>query len=86
MKYLLVCSCFNMEKKAREAFSVLFPNEVSPTVVKGKDNIAKLSKSFDNEHIRAISKLTGKFAFYVHMNESNQITEEYNLITMKRTA
>lgn len=86
MRYLLTCSCFNMEKKAREAFSILFPNEVSPTVVKGRDRIYKLSQSLDNEHIKAISKLTGRFAYYVELNESNQITAEYNLITMQRIA
>lgn len=84
--YILICSCFNMEKKAREAFSILFPNEISPTVVKGRDRIYKLSQSLDNEHIKAISKLTGRFAYYVQLNESDQVTEEYNLITMQRIA
>ena len=85
MKYILCCTCFNMEKKAREAFSLLFPNEVSPTVVKGKDRIYKLSQELKNEHIKAISRLSGKFAYYVNLDE-NTIFEEYNLITGKRIA
>ena len=85
MKYILCCTCFNMEKKAREAFSLLFPNEVSPTVVKGKDRIYKLSQELKNEHIKAISRLSGKFAYYVNLDE-NTIFEEYNLITGKRVA
>ena len=86
MKYILCCTCFNMEKKAREAFSLLFPNEVSPTVVKGKDRIYKLSQTLNNEHIKAISKLSGKFAYYVELDDSNNIVKEYNLLTGKRTA
>lgn len=84
--YILVCSCFNMEKKARESFSVLFPDRVSPELIKGKDRIYKLAQSINNEHIKAISKLTGRFAFYVELDDDNIITAEYNLITMKRIA
>lgn len=86
MKYILICTCFNMEKKSREAFSLLFPNEVSPTVIKGKDHIYKLSLKLNNEHIKAISKLSGRFAYYVNLDDNNIITEEYNLITGQRIA
>ena len=75
-----------MEKKARESFSVLFPDRVSPELIKGKDRIYKLAQSINNEHIKAISKLTGRFAFYVELDDDNIITAEYNLITMKRIA
>ena len=85
MKYLLVCSCFNMEKKAREAFSVLFPNEVSPNVVKGRDRIYKLSQSLKSEHIKAISKLTGRFAYYIQI-EDGKIVCEYDLVKGTRIA
>lgn len=85
-KYILICSCFNMEKKAREAFSLLFPNEVSPTVINGKDRIYKLSLELNNEHIKAISKLSGRFAYYVELDESNKIVKEYNLTTGQRIA
>ena len=82
-KYLLICSCFNMTKKASEAFNVLFPNEVLPDIIKGKDRIHKFAEKINNDHIRAISKLSGKFAFYVEL-EDNKITKEYNLLTGRR--
>lgn len=82
-KFLLVCSCFNMTKKASEAFSVLFPNEILPTVVKGRDKIYKLSLEKDSPHIKAISRLSGKYAYYIEMDGQN-ILEEYNLLTGKR--
>lgn len=85
-KYILICSCFNMEKKAREAFSLLFPNEVSPDLVKGRDRIYRLSQELNNEHIKAISKLSGKFAYYVELDENNKIAKEYNLMTGQRIA
>lgn len=83
---ILCCTCFNMEKKAREAFSLLFPDRVSPDVVKGRDRIYKLAKKLNNDHILAISKLSGRFAYYVELDDSNTITKEINLISGRRTA
>lgn len=85
MKIILTCTCFNMKKKASEAFSLLFPNEVLPDIVKGRDRIYKLSQQLNNEHIKAISKLSGKFAYYVDL-DGNKITKEYDLLTGKRLA
>lgn len=81
--YILTCSCFRMDKKAAEAFSVLFPNMVLPTIIKGRDRIYKLSQQLKNEHIKAISKLTGKFAYYVELDDG-KIVKEYNLLTGNR--
>lgn len=84
MRVILTCSCFNMEKKAREAFSLLFPNEVSPQVIKGRDRIYKFAKTIGNDHILAISKLSGKYAYCVNLSEDNTILEEHNLLTGAR--
>lgn len=73
-----------MSKKASEAFSLLFPDQLLPQIVKGRDRIYKLGKELQNDHILAISKLSGKFAYYISM-EDNTIVEEYNLLTGKRT-
>lgn len=83
MKYILVCSCFNMGKKASEAFSLLFPNEVLPDIVKGRDRIYKLSQDISNDHIKAISRLSGKYAYYVEI-EGNKIVKEYDLLRGRR--
>lgn len=79
MKKLLVCTCFNQEKKAREAFSVLFPSEVCPDIIKGKDKIFKFAKEVNNKHIEAIAKLSGRFAYYVEL-DGNNIVKEYDLV------
>lgn len=85
MKYLLICSCFNMGKKASEAFALLFPNEVLPEIVKGRDRIYKLSQALGNDHIKAISKLSGKFAYFVELN-GDKVVKEYDLIRGSRIA
>lgn len=85
MKKILCCSCFRMDKKASEAFSVLFPNEVLPDIIKGKDRIYKFAKEINNDHITAISKLTGKFAYYVEL-DGDKIIEEYDLVKGTRLA
>lgn len=83
MKYILVCSCFNMSKKASEAFATIFPNEVLPDIIKGKDKIFKLATELKNEHIKAISKLSGRFAYYIDL-DGDKIVLEYDLIKGRR--
>lgn len=81
--YILICSCFRMDKKSREAFNLLFPNKVLPPIIKGRDRVYKLSQDIGNDHIKAISKLGGKYAYYVEMT-GNKIVREYDLLRGKR--
>lgn len=82
-QYILTCSCHNMSKRASEAFCLLYPNQVLPEIVKGRDRLYKLGKELGNDHILAISKLSGKFAYYVEI-EDNKIIKELNLLNGKR--
>lgn len=84
MKYILVCSCHNMSKRASEVFCLLYPSDVLPEIVKGRDRLYKLGKELGNDHILAISKLSGKFAYYVEI-EDNKIIKEVNLLNGRRT-
>lgn len=86
MNLILCCSCFNQEKKAREAFSLLFPDSQMPEVVKGRDRLYKLAKSLNNDHLLAISKLSGRFSYYVELDKDNNITKEYDLMKGTRIA
>lgn len=85
-RFILTCSCHNMGKRASEAFCLLYPNQVLPDIVKGRDRLYKLGKTLDNQHILAISKLSGKFAYYVELDDNNAITKEINLLTGGRIA
>lgn len=87
MKLILTCSCGGMDKRAIEAFSLLFPNNSTPDIIRGRDRIYKFAKSLipPNPHIEAISKLSGKYAYYIKLDENGTIIEEYNLITGRRT-
>lgn len=84
-EFILTCSCFRMDKKATEAFFILFPNKMLPEMVRGRDRIYKLSEKTKNEHIKAISKLSGKYAYYVELEEG-KIVKEYDLLTGRRIA
>lgn len=86
MKIILTCTCFNMKKKASSAFAMLFPNEVLPDVIKGRDRIYKFGKEKGNDHIIAISKLTGRFAYFIELDDDNKIVKEHDLVTGKRIA
>lgn len=75
-----------MGKRASEAFCLLYPNQVLPNIIKGRDRLYKFAKELGNDHILAISKLSGKFAYYVELDDNNTITKEINLLTGARTA
>ena len=84
--FILTCSCHNMSKRASEAFCLLYPNQELPEIIKGRDRLYKLAKGLGNDHIIAISKLSGKFAYYVELNGENIITREVNLLSGRRIA
>lgn len=84
MKYLLVCDCSGGKEKAEIAFGILKPNEPTPQVIKGKEAISKLASRYRNDHLRAISKLNGNFAYYMDIADNSRIIEEYDLITGRR--
>ena len=84
-RYILTCSCHNMNKRALEAFSLLFPDKVAPEIIRGRDRIAKFAQSIQNDHIKAISRLSGRFAYYVTI-EDGKIVEEWDLLKGKRIA
>lgn len=84
--FILTCSCHNMGKRASEAFCLLYPQSVLPEIVRGRDRLYKLAKELGNDHLIAISKLSGKFAYYVELDDDNIITKEINLLTGARVA
>lgn len=81
-RVILTCSCGGMYKKAAEAFCLLFPQEVLPDIIRGRDRIYKFAKSLTppNDHILAISKLSGKYAYYIELDKDNKIIKEYDLL------
>ena len=83
MKVVLACSCSGQKKKAEEAFSILFPGEPMPKIILGKDNMMKFANEMNNDHLKAIAKLKGRFAYYVEI-ENNNIIAEWNLSTGRR--
>lgn len=85
-KYILCCSCYGMEKRAKEAYCILTNGgEVLPEIIKGRDRISKFAKEVKNDHITAISKLTGRFAYYIEI-EDGKILKEYDLVRGNRIA
>lgn len=83
-RFILTCSCHNMDKRAKEAFSLLFPDQILPDIVRGRDRIYKLALETKNEHLKAISKLGGKYAYYVELAD-DVIIKEINLLNGART-
>lgn len=76
---ILACSCHNQDKKAKEAFSLLFPNEPTPEIIRGRDRVYKFGREIGNDHIIAVSKLSGKYAYYVEL-DGDKIIKEYDLV------
>ena len=76
---ILTCSCHHQDKKAAEAFSLLYPNEVLPSIVKGRDRVMKFAQAHHNHpHLTALAKISGKYMYYIEM-EGDDIIKEVNL-------
>ena len=84
-RFILTCSCHSMDKRAKESFSLLFPDTPVPEIIKGRDRLYKFAKAVGNDHLVAISKLSGKFAYYVKM-DGGRIIEEGDLVKGRRIA
>lgn len=85
--YLLICTCSGREKKAREALAIIKPDldQDDITLAKGKEQISRVANEHNNDHLKAISKLTGNYSYYVRM-DGDKIIEEWELIKMRRIA
>lgn len=75
-----------MWKTAATAFNFLFPTLPLPDIIKGRDRINKLAISTQNPHIKAISRLNGRYAYYISLSPDNHIVEEWDLLREKRIA
>lgn len=85
-KYILCCSCYGMEKRAKEAYCILTNGgEVLPDIIKGRDRIFKFAEKIGNPHIKAISKLSGKYAYYICL-DGDKIVSEYDLLRGSKLA
>lgn len=82
---ILICSCHGQDKKAESAFKLLFPDKPLPEIIRGRDRIYKFAMEIGNEHIKAISKLSGRYAYYIELN-GDKIISEYNLTTGEKIA
>lgn len=79
-EYILVCRCPGVKGKALAAYNIKHPNEILPEVISGGGRISKLAAELGNEHIKAISRVRDKFAYYVRLDDKNEIVEEIDLI------
>lgn len=86
MKLLLVCDCSGKLEKSKIAYGIIKPGDMVPSICKGKEEIAKLASKYNNDHLRAISKLNGNFSFYIDIDENGKIVEEYDLTTGRKLA
>ena len=77
-RFILTCSCHNMGKRASEAFCLLFPNEILPEIIKGRDRVMKYAQAHNNEHLKALARISGKYMYYIEM-DGDEITKEVNL-------
>lgn len=82
-RVILTCSCAHQDKKAIEAFKLVFPEAPIPEVVKGRDRIYKLSRQLNSDYIKSISRLSGKYSYYVKVWDDGTI-ESWNLMTGSR--
>ena len=90
MKGLFICSCSGVRERAEAGFKILFPKEEIPNVYRGEAAILKVAHANSGtnlgEYLTAISKMNGRFAYYVAADENGDVTDNYNLLSGKKVA
>lgn len=85
--YLVICGCSGMQHRAESALKIAFPLKTTPTVCRGKSQIAQLAGQHSgtdlSRYLLAISKKSGKFAYYIEENDGT-VTLNYDLLKGKR--
>lgn len=85
--YLVICGCSGMRHRAESAFKIAFPLKKAPAVRKGKSQITQLAGQYSgtdlSRYLLAISKKSGKFAYYIEENDGT-VTLNYDLLKGKR--
>lgn len=86
-EYLIICGCSGMPRRAESAFKIAFPGEKVPVVYRGKSQITELAGQKSgtdlSRYLLAISKKSGKFAYYIK-EEDGAVTLNYDLLKGKR--
>lgn len=86
-EYLVICECSGMQKQAKLAFEISFPDKEVPPVCRGKSQIEELAGQKTgtdfSRYLMAISKKNGKFAYYIEEDDGH-VTFSYDLLKGKR--
>ena len=86
MKCILTCKCGDTPEFAKDAYSLLFPETETPTLISGDDEIMKFSTGFPQgseaySYIHGIAISKEKYAIFMEIDKDNNIVQAYNLIT-----
>lgn len=89
MKCVITCKCGGIDDKAKAGFSMLFPNEKMPQVIRHQ-NIHKFLSSLPKDWTFCmyvadnLIRNQEKFAYYFEVSDNGKIERMYNLITGKK--
>lgn len=87
MNVIVRCGCGGIQKYIESSIALLKLQAPSESYV-GKEKIRKLAAQYPGtslaQHLQAIAKKSGRYAFYISTNEEQGITAMYNLVTGKK--
>lgn len=87
MNVLCRCSCGGVQTYIKSSMGLLKLSAPDESFV-GKEKIRKLAAQYPDtsfaQHLQAIAKKSGRYAFYISTDETHSITAMYNLITGKK--
>lgn len=87
MNIIARCGCGGITSYIENSMKLLSLPSPSETCV-GKEKIRSLASQYPGtslaEHLGAIAKKSGRYAFYISTDDTQSITAMYNLITGKK--
>lgn len=90
MRAILTCKCNDTPEYAKDAFSIIFPDEEIPEVYSGTDRIYSFARQLPEngsayQYVMSISKNRDRFAYYIK-EESGELVHMMDLLNKRRLA
>lgn len=87
MNIVVRCGCGGIQKYVENSIKVLSLAAPEEAFI-GKEKIRSLAQRYPNtsfaDHLQALAKKSGRYAYYISTTEDNEISAMYNLINGKK--
>lgn len=89
MKCIIRCACGGIKTYIEKSMELLYPGKELPKEYLGRTAMKELMNEYPDtnlsRHLEAMSKKSGRYAYYIEYDDKGDIVDMANLVTGKKT-